>query len=39
MKKPLLQNIHQKARLRFATAHGVKIVLFGEMSFGLMKQK
>ena len=31
-KKPLLQNRHNKARLRFATAHG-------EMSSGLMKQK
>ena len=31
-KKPLLQNCHKKARLRFATAHG-------EMSSGLMKQK
>ena len=31
-KKPLLQNHHKKARLRFATAHG-------EMSSGLIKQK
>ena len=38
-KKPLLQNRHKKARLRFSTAHGVKILLFGEMSSGLMKQK
>ena len=38
-KKPLLKNRHKKARLWFATAHGTKIVLFGEMSSGLMKQK
>ena len=29
----------KKARLRFATAHGDKIVVFGEMSSDLMKQK
>ena len=38
-KKPLRENRHKKAGLRFATAHGTKIVLFGEMSSGLMKQK
>ena len=38
-KKPLLQNRHKKARLRFANAHGDKDRLFGEMSSGLMKQK
>uniref|UniRef100_A0AAZ3RB43 Transposase Tc1-like domain-containing protein n=1 Tax=Oncorhynchus tshawytscha TaxID=74940 RepID=A0AAZ3RB43_ONCTS len=31
-KKPLLQNCHKKAKLRFANAHG-------EMSSGMMKQK
>uniref|UniRef100_A0AAZ3RXU9 Transposase Tc1-like domain-containing protein n=1 Tax=Oncorhynchus tshawytscha TaxID=74940 RepID=A0AAZ3RXU9_ONCTS len=35
-KKPLLQNCHKKARLLHM---GTKIVLFGEMSSGLMKQK
>ena len=45
-KKPLLQNRHKKARLRFArlrfailSSHGKEIVPFGEMSSGLMKQK
>jgi hypothetical protein len=38
-RKPLLQNLHKKARLRFATAHRKKIILFVEMSFGLMKRK
>ena len=38
-KNPLLQYRHKKARLRFATAHGKKIVLFGDMSSALMKQK
>jgi hypothetical protein len=38
-KKPPLQDSHKKARLRFATAHGTKIVLFGEISSDLMKQK
>ncbi|CDQ87552.1 unnamed protein product [Oncorhynchus mykiss] len=36
-KRLLLQNHHKKDRLRFATAHGDKIVLFGEISSGLMK--
>uniref|UniRef100_A0AAZ3NU83 Transposase Tc1-like domain-containing protein n=1 Tax=Oncorhynchus tshawytscha TaxID=74940 RepID=A0AAZ3NU83_ONCTS len=30
-RKPLLQNLHEKARLRFATAHGNKDCTFGEM--------
>ena len=38
-KKPLLQNGHQKARLRFATAHGDKDRTFWRMSSGLRKQK
>ena len=36
-KKPLLQNHHKNARLRFATAHGDKDRTFWEN--GLMKQK
>ena len=40
-KKPLLQNRHKKARLRLCPQlhMGTKIILFGEMSSGLMKQK
>ena len=38
-KKPLLQNRHKTARLRFATAHGDIDHTFGEMSSDLMKQK
>uniref|UniRef100_A0AAZ3S1H2 Transposase Tc1-like domain-containing protein n=1 Tax=Oncorhynchus tshawytscha TaxID=74940 RepID=A0AAZ3S1H2_ONCTS len=38
-KKPLLLNRHEKARLRFATAHGDKDRTFWRMSSGLKKQK
>ena len=37
--KPLLQNRHKNARLQLQLHMGTKIVLFGEMSSGLMKQK
>ena len=38
-KKPLLQNGHKKPENCFQLHMGTKIVLFGEMSSGLMKQK
>jgi hypothetical protein len=38
-KKSLLQNLHKKAILRFATAHGDKDCTSGAMSSGLRKQK
>ena len=38
-KKPLLQNRHKKARLPLQLHKGTKMVLSGEMSSGLMKQK
>ena len=38
-KKPLLQNRHKKARHSLQLHMRTKIVLFGEMSSGLMKQK
>uniref|UniRef100_A0AAZ3RRK9 Transposase Tc1-like domain-containing protein n=1 Tax=Oncorhynchus tshawytscha TaxID=74940 RepID=A0AAZ3RRK9_ONCTS len=38
-KRPLLQNRHKKPDYGFQLHMGTKIVLFGEMSSGLMKQK
>ena len=38
-KKPLLQNRHKKTDYGLQLHMGTKIVLFGEISFGLMKQK
>ena len=38
-KKPLLQNRHKKPDYGLQLHMGTKIVLFGEMSSGLMKQK
>ncbi|CDQ76273.1 unnamed protein product [Oncorhynchus mykiss] len=38
-KKPLLQNRHKKARLRFTTAHGDNNHTFFRNILGLMKQK
>jgi hypothetical protein len=38
-KKPLLQNHHKKPGYGLQLHMGTKIVLFGEMSSGLMKQK
>ena len=38
-KKPLLQNCHKKPDYSLQVHMGTKILLFGEMSSGLMKQK
>ncbi|KAJ8353442.1 hypothetical protein SKAU_G00210090 [Synaphobranchus kaupii] len=38
-KKPLLQNRHKKPYYSLQLHMGTKILLFGEMSSGLMKQK
>ena len=38
-KKPLLQNLHKNQDYGLQLYMGTKIVLFGEMSSGLMKQK
>ena len=39
MKKPLLQNHHKNQDYGLQLHMGAKIVLFGEMSSGLMKQQ
>ena len=38
-KKPLLQNCQKKPDYGLQLHMGTKIILFGEMSFGLMKQR